>query len=81
MMKNAVPLCKALGDVRILLLRNVDDPAQFLQVIEYQADQAFELNHHKLASDPIAHNFVQAWRSLFPGAIKIDVYEDMTESI
>ena len=81
MMKNAVLLCKALGDVRIRLLRNVDDSAQFLQVIEYQTDQALELNRHKLASDPMMHNYMQAWRALFPGAIELDVYEDVTESV
>jgi len=80
-MKNALPLYKAFGDARARLLRNVDDQAQFLQVIEYQTDQAFELNRHKLASDPMMHSYLQAWRSLFPGAIEIDVYEDVTESV
>jgi hypothetical protein len=27
------------------------------------------------------HNYMQAWRALFPGAIEIDVYEDVTESV
>jgi len=81
MMKNALPLYKAFGDAQAHLLRNVDDQAQFLQVIEYRTDQAFELNRHKLASNPMMHNYLQAWRSLFPGAIEIDVYEDVTESV
>ncbi len=81
MMKNAALLYKAFGDIRIRLLRNVDDQAQFIQVIEYQADQALEISRQKLASDPVTHNFVQAWRALFPGAIEIDVYEDVTESL
>ncbi len=81
MMKNSAPLYQAFGAVRMRLLRNVDDQAQFIQVIEYQANQAFELNRQKLASDPITRNFVQAWRALFPGATEIDVYEDVTENI
>jgi uncharacterized protein Yka (UPF0111/DUF47 family) len=80
MMKNAAPMYQAFGDVRIRLLRNVDDNAQFLQVIEYQADQTIEQNRQKLASDPITQNIVQAWRSLFPGAIEVDVYEDVTDN-
>jgi hypothetical protein len=78
MMKNAAPMVQAFGDVRIRLLRNVDDQTRFLQVIEYQADQAIEQNRQKLASDPIAQNIVQAWRVLFPGAVEVDVYEDVT---
>jgi hypothetical protein len=81
MTKNAAPLYKAFGDVRIRLLRNADDQAQFIQVIEYQAHPGLELSRQKLASDPIMHNFVQAWRLLFPGAIEIDIYEDVTESV
>jgi len=50
-------------------------------VIEYQTDQALELNRHKLASDPMMHNYMQVWRALFPGAIELDVYEDVTESV
>ncbi len=81
MVKSAAPLYQAFGDVRVRLLRNADDPAQFIQVIEYQADQAVEVSRQKMASDPITHNFVQAWRSLFPGAVEVDVYEDVTENI
>ncbi len=81
MMKNSAPLYEAFGGVRIRLLRNVDDPAQFVQIIEYQANQDFELNRQKLSSDPMTRNFVTAWRALFPGAIEFDVYEDVTESM
>ena len=81
MIKTAAPMYKAFGDVRVRLLRNADDQAQFIQVIEYQVDQVLELGRQKVASDPIAHNFVQAWRSIFPRAVEVDVYEDVTESV
>ena len=81
MMKNALPLYKTFGNAQIRLLRNADDQAQFLQVIEYETDRAFELNRQKLASDPMIHNYLQAWRTLFPGAIQVDVYEDVTENV
>jgi hypothetical protein len=79
MMKNALPLYKAFGETQVRLLRNADDQTQFLQVIEYQTDQTVEFNRQKLASEPIIQNYLQAWRTLFPGAMEIDVYEDITE--
>jgi hypothetical protein len=79
MMKNALPLYQSFGDAKVRLLRNVDDQTQFLQVIEYQTDQAFELNRHQLASDPMVQKYLQGWRALFPGAVEIDVYEDITD--
>ena len=81
MMKNALPLYKTFGDARVRLLRNADNQTQFLQVIEYETDQTFELNRQKLASEPMIHNYLQAWRTLFPGAIEVDVYEDITEDV
>lgn len=80
MMKSALPLYQSFGDAKVRLLRNVDDKTQFLQVIEYQTNQAFELNRHKLASDPMLQTYLQGWRALFPGAVEIDVYEDLTEA-
>jgi hypothetical protein len=81
MMKNALPMYQAFSDAQVRLLRNADDQTQFLQVIEYQTDPTFELNRQKLASDPVMHNYIQAWRTLFPGAIEIDIYEDVTEKV
>ncbi len=81
MMKNALPLYKTFGDAKVHLLRNADDQTQFLQVIEYETDRTLELNRQKLASDPMIHNYLQAWRTLFPGAIEVDVYEDVTENL
>ena len=80
MMKNALPLYKAFGEAKIRLLRNADDQTQFVQVIEYETDQAVELNRQKLASEPMMQNYLQAWRTLFPGAMEIDVYEDITDN-
>jgi hypothetical protein len=80
MMKNALPLYKAFGEAHVRLLRNADDQTQFVQVIEYETDQAVELNRQKLASEPIMQNYLQAWRTLFPGAMEIDVYEDITDN-
>jgi len=81
MMKNKLQMYKAFGDTQVRLLRNADNQAQFLQVIEYTTDRTFELNRQKIASDPIMHNYLQAWRTLFPGAVEVDVYEDITEAV
>jgi hypothetical protein len=34
-----------------------------------------ELNRQQIASDPHVQAYLQAWRSMFPGAIEIDVYK------
>jgi hypothetical protein len=78
MMKTAAPFYQAFGGGQMRLLRNVDSPNELIQIVEYAADRGLELNRQKLASDPMLRNFVQGWRSLFPGGVEIDVYEDVT---
>ena len=80
MMKSAMPFYKAFGDAKVRLLRNVDSPSEVLQIVEYQAEQGLELNRQKFASDPMARNFLQGWRAMFPNGIEMDIYEDVTES-
>jgi len=78
MIKNAVPLYKTFGGTSVRLLRNADDQAQFMQVIEYETDAAIESGRQKLASEPAAQKFVQAWRAMFPGTVDAEIYEDVT---
>ena len=79
MMQAARPMLEALG-ARVRLMRNADDPAQFVQIIEYQMDPALEASRQKVASDPMIRNYMQAWRTVFPGPVEMDVYEDVTDS-
>jgi hypothetical protein len=75
MIKSAAPLYQMFGDATVRLLQNVDDPGRFLQEIEYDAPAALEQNRQQIASDPRVQSYLQAWRSMFPGAIEIDVYQ------
>jgi hypothetical protein len=77
MVKAMAPFYQMFGDTRIRLLQNVDDPAKFTQEIEYDAPGDFELNRQKIASDPRMQTYLQAWRSIFPGAVEVDVYKEV----
>jgi len=76
MLKSAKPFWEFFGTMRMRLLQNVDDPGRFIQVIDYEADEAVELNRQRIAGDPRMQGFIQAWRSMLPGAVEIDVYEE-----
>jgi hypothetical protein len=77
MVKATAPFYQMFGDTRIRLLQNVDDPAKFTQEIEYDAPGDFEVNRQKVASDPRMQTYLQAWRSMFPGAVEVDVYREV----
>jgi hypothetical protein len=78
LMQGATPFYRALGAARFRYLQNVDDPAQFLIEVEYEADAALELNRQKVASDPMMRTFLQGWRQMLAGSADVDVYQDVT---
>lgn len=75
MVKAAVPFYQMFGNAKVRLLQNVDDPTRFVQEIEYEAQEVWELNRQRIASDMQA--YLQLWRTMLPGAPEIDVYQEV----
>ena len=80
MTKAAAPFMELFGSKRIRILQNVDDPTSFIQEIEYETPEALELNRQRLASDPRMQGYLQTWRMLLPGAVELDVYQEMSDA-
>jgi hypothetical protein len=77
LLRSAAPFYEAFGGRRVRLLQNVDDPSRFIHEIEYDTHEVLELNRQRVASDPRVQAYLQTWRSLMPGSVEIDVYEDV----
>jgi hypothetical protein len=77
MIKAMAPFYKMFGETRIRLLQNVDDPAKFIQEIEYDAPEGLEINRQQIASDVRMQTYLQAWRSMLPGGVEVDVYKEV----
>jgi hypothetical protein len=77
MIKAGAPLWAVFGNAQMRLLQNVDDPSRFIQVIEYDTPEAMETNRQRMASDPRVQGYLQAWRSIMPGAIEVDVFQEV----
>jgi hypothetical protein len=77
MIKAAAPFYQMFGKAEVRLLQNVDDPAKFVQIIDYDAVEDWELNRQRIASDPRMLVYLQTWRTMFPGALEIDVFQEI----
>ena len=77
MIKAATPVYQMFGKAEVRLLQNVDDQSKFVQEIEYEADEDWELSRQRIASDPRMQVYLQTWRNMFPGAPEIDVYQEV----
>ena len=52
-------------------------PTKFIQVIEYETPESFELNRQSMASDVRFQTYLQMWRAMLPGALEVDVYQEV----
>jgi hypothetical protein len=77
MMKSTAPFFQMFGNAKVRLLRNVDDPKRFIQEIDYETPESIETNRQKIAGDPTVQAYLQTWRAMFPGAIEIDVFDEV----
>ena len=77
MIKAATPFYQMFGKAQVRLLQNVDDQNKFVQEIEYEANEGWELSRQRIAGDPRMQIYLQTWRNLFPGALEIDVYQEV----
>ena len=71
------PFYEMMGGTEVRLIQNVDDPGKFIQVIEYETPESFELNRQSLASDARFQAYLQMWRAMLPGALEVDVYQEI----
>lgn len=77
LMRASAPFYQLFGNAQFRLLRNADDAAKFVQVIDYDTHEAFETNRQSIASDVRMQTYLQAWRAMLPGALEIDVYQEI----
>jgi hypothetical protein len=73
----AEPYYELFGGKQVRVLQNVDQPAQFIQIIDYEVHESLETNRQQLAGDPRLQAFLQGWRALFPGTVEVDVFREI----
>ena len=77
LLKAARPFHEAFGGKTFRLLQNVDDPARYVQEIEYETHETVELNRQRFASDPRIQATLQSWRMMLGGTVELDVYQEV----
>src|SRR5580693_2339639 len=75
--KATAPYYELFGGKQVRLLQNVDQPTQFIQIIDYEINQSFETSRQQIAADPRLQAFLQAWRSMFPGTVEMTVFRNV----
>lgn len=63
------------------LLRSVEHPDRYIEVIEYETIEAFESDEKRLSGDPRMQRFIKRWRTLLKDDVEVETYEDITDTI
>jgi hypothetical protein len=77
LIKATEPYYELFGGRQVRLLQNVDNPAQFIQIIDYEINHSFESSRQQIAGDPRLQAFLQAWRQMFPGTVEVDIFREV----
>jgi len=75
--KATEPYYELFGGKEVRLLQNVDNPSQFIQIVDYEIHESFETSRQQIAGDPRLQAFLQAWRQMFPGTIEVDIFREV----
>jgi hypothetical protein len=77
LIKATAPYYELFGGKQVRILQNVDNPAQFIQIIDYEINESLETSRQQIAADPRLQTFLQAWRQMFPGTVEVDIFREV----
>jgi quinol monooxygenase YgiN len=80
-LRDAVPCYERPGGIRTRLLRDVEDPDAFVEVVEYADPGTYERNQERVASDPEMRAYLERWHALLAEAPVVGTYEEMTAEL
>lgn len=65
------------GGIRMRLLQMRDDPDAFIEVFEYDTEQAYEADEHRVNHDEQMKALLTQWRALLDRPPKVEVFRDV----
>jgi hypothetical protein len=80
-LRQAVPFYQSLPGVNVRLLRSLDRPGRFVEIIEYANDEAFRADKTRVSDDERMQSFLAEWRELLTEPPVVEHFADITAEI
>ena len=79
-LRKAIPFYEEPGGIRVRLLRDVEDPDVFIEVIEYGTEASYAADQHRVEHDPAMIARLEEWRGLLAGPVEVQTLREITPS-
>jgi quinol monooxygenase YgiN len=74
----AKPYYEQPGGIRVRLLQGVESPEEFLEIVEYRDQDAYERDQERVAADPGMKALLEEWRGLHSGPLIVEAFRELT---
>jgi hypothetical protein len=80
-LRRATPFYQSISGVNVRLLRSLDRPGRFTEIIEYATDEAFQADKVRISDDQRMQGFLAEWRELLVEPPEVEHFVDITAEI
>lgn len=80
-LRRAVPFYQSVPGVNVRLLRSLDRPGRFVEIIEYATEEAFQADRVRLSDDSRMQSLLAEWRELLAEPPEVEHFADITAEI
>jgi hypothetical protein len=77
-LREAIPFYEEPAGVHVRLLRDEDHQDAFIEVIEYDTEESYAADQHRVRSDPEMIARLEVWRGLLAGPVEVRTFRDVT---
>jgi hypothetical protein len=72
----AIPFYEQPGGIRVRLLQCADAPDEFVEMVEYRDEDAYERDQVRVREDPTMRSLLAEWRELHAGPLRVELYRE-----
>lgn len=80
-LREARPYYEAIPGARVRLLQDERDASRFIELVEYETEEAYAADAERVASDPLMLAYLARWRALLDGPAQVETFVDITSQI
>ncbi len=80
-LREALPYYQEPGGIRVRLLSSVEKPEEHIEMIEYETQEAYLRDQHRVTQDVKMRGYLDQWHRVLDGHVIAKPYFDLSSAI